>query len=91
MQVIEKLIRKFGGPKMPFYRKKPVVVDAEQFTHPATAPSGVYVGENGECYVVTMHLQKVYLEPGDWIIKEPDGAHYYPCKDEVFKATYDKL
>ncbi|GAG12165.1 unnamed protein product, partial [marine sediment metagenome] len=42
-------------------------------------------------YVVTIHDQKVYLEPGDWIIAEPDGVHFYPCKPDIFEATYDAV
>lgn len=73
------------------FRKKPVVVEANQFTHPATPPYGVRTEEDGRAYVVTAHLQKVYLEPGDWILPEPDGEHFYPVKPDIFAATYDPL
>lgn len=73
------------------YRKKPIVVEAEQFTHPATAPRGVYVGEGGECWVVTSHGHTIPVVPGDWIVPELDGKHFYPVKDEVFRATYEKV
>ena len=71
------------------YRKRPVVVDAEQFHHPATAPRGVRTEEDGRAYVVTIHGQRAYLTPGDWVITEPDGVHHYPCKPEVFSVTYE--
>jgi len=32
--------------------------------------------------------------PGDWIIKEPfptSSRNFYPCKDEIFKLTYEKV
>ncbi len=77
------------------YRKKPVVVEAMQWLGlrpdgPTPMPPGVYrEPSGGRFYVTTMHLQRVYLEPGDWIIREPDGEHYYPCKAEVFAASYE--
>ena len=39
--------------------------------------------------VVTIHGQKTAVIEGDWIIAEPDGEHFYPCKPDVFEATYD--
>jgi hypothetical protein len=71
------------------YRKKPVVVEAEQFHHPATAPAGVRTEEDGRAYVVTIHGQRAYLAPGDWVITEPDGIHHYPCKPDIFAASYE--
>jgi hypothetical protein len=29
--------------------------------------------------------------PGDWIITELDGGHYYPCHPDVFAATYEPV
>lgn len=40
-------------------------------------------------YVITIHGQRAYLDPGDWIITEPDGIHHYPCKPDIFDATYE--
>jgi hypothetical protein len=48
-----------------------------------------YTGGNTRPHVHTMHNnQIVLLEVGDYIIPEPDGVHFYPCKEEVFKKTY---
>jgi hypothetical protein len=33
----------------------------------------------------------VILEVGDWIIPEPDGIHFYPCKPDIFEATYEPV
>lgn len=71
------------------FRKKPVIVEATQLEHPATAPFGVQVGENGEMWVITIHGQKTPVVVGDWIITEPDGWHHYPCKPEIFAASYE--
>ena len=29
--------------------------------------------------------------PGDWIITEPDGKGFYPCKPDVFAAKYEPV
>ena len=79
------------------YRKKPVVVEANQWRGirtdgPTPVPPGVFRDvDNGQCYVVTIHGQKTYIQPGDWIIAEPDGIHYYPCKPDIFFASYDPM
>lgn len=39
-------------------------------------------------YVVTIHGQRAYLSPGDWVIEESDGLHHYPCTDQEFRARY---
>jgi hypothetical protein len=41
--------------------------------------------------VTTIHNQQVKVVEGDWIIKEPDGIHHYPCKPDIFEDTYDAL
>lgn len=41
--------------------------------------------------VVTAHGQAVYLEPGDWVVPEPDGVHFYPVKPDIFAATYEPV
>ena len=40
-------------------------------------------------YVVTIHRQRAYLDPGDWVIMEPDGEHFYPCKPDIFEKRYE--
>jgi hypothetical protein len=42
-------------------------------------------------YVITIHGQRAYLDPGDWVITEPDGVHHYPCKPDIFAATYEPV
>lgn len=75
------------------FRKKPVVIEANQFTgHPCDDPVGVWRRpEDDSPYVVTIHDQRVYLSPGDWIVPEPDGVHYYPVKSDIFAATYEPI
>lgn len=91
---------------MPKYRKKPVEVEAVQFEVDhilgiKPMPAGVvteYEGDPGSLegqrvryYVVTIQYQKVCIQPGEWVITEPDGVHHYPCSDEVFRNTYDAV
>lgn len=79
------------------YRKKPVVVEATQFFYDRPMAVGGYhtPTENGtfigDAYVVTIHNQRVYLENGDWIITEPDGQSFYPCKPDIFANTYTEV
>lgn len=75
------------------FRKKPIVIEAVQFDGiPANDPPGVFRRpEDYSPFVVTIHGQRSYLSPGDWIIPEPDGVHYYPCKADIFAATYDPI
>ena len=41
-------------------------------------------------WVETIHKgQSVTLADGDWVIPEPDGIHFYPCKPEIFQKTYE--
>jgi len=42
-------------------------------------------------YVVAIHGQKAYLEPGDWVVTEPDGKHQYPVKPDIFAARWEPL
>ena len=39
--------------------------------------------------VVTIHERSTPVVEGDWIITEPGGKHHYPCKPDIFDATYD--
>jgi len=78
------------------YRKKPVVIEAEQYVEYGKLVKGMcnscscYSAGNNKPHVHTIHgNQIVILEIGDWIIPEPDGIHFYPCKPDIFKATYD--
>jgi hypothetical protein len=75
------------------FRRKPTEIEAVQFDgHPSKDPPGVFRRpEDDTPYVVTIHDQRCYLSPGDWIAPEPDGVHYYPIKDTVFRATYDPV
>ncbi len=77
------------------YIKKPTIIEAEQYVEYGKLVKGMcnsqscFVSGNIEPHVHTIHKnQIVILEIGDYIIPEPDGEHFYPCKPEIFKNTY---
>jgi hypothetical protein len=72
------------------YRKKPIVIEAEQYLEGHPLVEGVCKCLGRFPHVHTIHdNQIVVLDFGDWIIPEPDGVHYYPCKPDIFAETYD--
>jgi len=82
--------------QVPKFRKRPVTIEAHQyFMGKELETPGVCTNE--ECFppnmgphVHTMHNnQCCELEPGDWVVPEPDGVHYYPVKPDVFDSTYE--
>lgn len=80
------------------FRKKPVEIEAFQYTeygklvHGMCNSQSCFTSGNTKPHVHTIHNnQLVLLEVGDWIIPEPDGEHFYPCKPDIFKKTYDAV
>lgn len=81
------------------FRKKSKVIEAEQFFYDKPPIDGVFYPEVsadgktyiGDAYVVTVHNQRVYLQNGDWILPEPDGEHFYPCKPDIFADSYEAI
>ena len=76
---------------MQFKRKPATPIEANQYLLPGHYPKGVKLSKDGRPYVVTIHKQIVYIQPGDWVVAEHDGTHYYPIKDEVFRQTYEPV
>jgi hypothetical protein len=82
-------------------RKKPIVVDAEQFhVWVKPYPKGVYWfplsggqetfgGEQGEFRIDTLEGFHI-VSNGDWIITGVKGERY-PCKPDIFELTYDRI
>ena len=76
------------------YRKKPIIIEAEQWNgNPVKGMCDsriCFMETNSQPHVHTIHKnQLVNLELGDWIIPEPDDEHFYPCKPDIFEATYE--
>lgn len=78
------------------YRKKPIVIEAEQYLEHGKPVKGMCTDpaclEAGKPHVHTIHdnqFTPVILR--DWILPEPDGMHFYPCKPDIFEATYEAV
>jgi hypothetical protein len=77
------------------YRHRPTVTRAAQYFAsqlPEDRPEGVQVqfGE-GKPFVVTVHGERAYLVDGDYVVAEPDGEHFYPCKSDIFVSHYEEM
>lgn len=87
---------------MPKFRKKPVVIDAEQFDgkHPygdlllmcfdrGDQPDGLFpvYHEDTQTLIIPTLEGDHTASSGDWIIKGIKGE-LYPCKPDIFEATY---
>ncbi len=76
------------------FRKKPIVVEAEQFfPQNSTWPAGVIDLADGNPVVSSgygiMTLEGLSLvDSGDWIITGIKGEKY-PCKPDIFEMTYE--
>ena len=85
------------------YRKKPVIVEAFQWTggpdQTDDPPWIVEAMEQGDvCIMLERGGVAMYIEtlegthmarPGDWIIKGIQ-CELYPCKPDIFEATYER-
>jgi len=79
---------------MPKFRKRPVVIEAFQWFPHMGEVGGVAYQPEGEAgrkpYIDTLEGRALNVEAGDWIITGVAGERY-PCKDEIFKATYEPV
>lgn len=76
---------------MPKYRKRPVVIDAEQWfvsQDPDTYPECVRWDTRINDYVIDTLEGAMHVSNGDWIITGVVGENY-PCKPDIFEATYE--
>lgn len=73
------------------YRKKPVIREAFQWNGGEVPGIVGYDSLVGHYYIMTVHRQATYIDPGDYIIKEPSGNGYYPCKPDIFEKEYDLI
>lgn len=86
---------------MPKYRKKPVVIDAMQLDG-RTVDVAKWLSSHGQTFqadtdpldsqrdsirIPTLE-GKMTASPGDWIIRGVKGE-FYPCKPDIFDATYE--
>lgn len=75
------------------FRKKPVEIDAEQFSVFSSKPYeglcySAHCGIKDNAHIHTLEgIMNVSHE--DWIIKGVKGE-FYPCKPDIFEMTYEK-
>lgn len=76
------------------YRKKPVVIDAMQYLRAENislcldfCSALVFNSEDNEYDIRTLE-GNMRVSEGDYIIKGVRGE-FYPCKPDIFEATYD--
>ncbi len=84
------------------FRKKPIVIEAMQFNGfedylaisewmKAAGDTWALAGEIGystpEMYINTLE-GRMSAQPSDWIIRGVKGE-FYPCKPNIFEATYE--
>ncbi|MFQ5921191.1 MAG: hypothetical protein ACE5JV_04150 [Nitrososphaerales archaeon] len=80
---------------MPRFRKKPVEIEAVQFTGEnhfeieAFMEAASHRRVDEKVAIDTLEGTMVAL-PGDWIIKGVKGE-FYPCKSDIFEATYEPV
>lgn len=88
---------------MPYYSKRPVMIEAKQFTtnNEIGSPQmdqivnwmnkgkGSRIAwHNGTDIFITTLEGEMRAVCGDWIIKGVKGE-FYPCKPDIFEATYE--
>lgn len=85
---------------MTLYRKKPVVIEAKQWNGENADEIQTFLFDGNQHaahgwvkgqYVEIGTLEGLMVASiGDWIIKGVAGE-FYPCKPEIFAATYDEV
>ena len=76
------------------FRKKPVVIEAIQWTGKNLDECIDFLGQSFGAHWATNRIEVYTLEgshiatKGDWLIRGIHGE-YYPCKPEIFDKTYE--
>lgn len=82
------------------FRKKPVVIEAMQFTDETKNQCFNFVrsnccaefeGDNPILKIQTIHGDMAVVRLGDWIVKEDAPGRYYPVKPDIFEKTYEPV
>lgn len=88
---------------MPKFRKKPIVIEAVEWTGEKDAADAILMladdkededasilfCDDGSLEIPTLEGE-MRADPGDWIIKGVRGE-LYPCKPEIFEETYEAV
>jgi hypothetical protein len=81
---------------MPRFRKKPVEIEAVQWTGDNVDEVREFLGfmdrtDEDAIPVTTIHGDTAFVRLRDWIIPEPQPGRFYPCKPDIFEATYEQV
>jgi len=89
-----------GKEKEMKFRKKPVVIEAEQWSQENKANVMSFTKELGiKRTIYSLNPLIMYIDTlegemkaneGDWIIKGVKGE-FYSCKPDIFEATYEPM
>lgn len=77
------------------FRKKPVVIEAVQYTGSNAEEVLKFIGDAREAHAVDDGIVITTLEGdhkaslNDWIIKGTAGE-FYPCKPDIFSGIYEE-
>lgn len=78
------------------WKTKEKIKEAEQLLLGVKAP--LPFNDEGACcfdgkrwYVVTAHGQQTQIIDGDYIVREPDGRGFYPCKPDIWLAGHELI
>lgn len=73
------------------YRKKPIIVDAEEWCWGKNITGVIWGMDNlgKHAWIETLE-GKMMVRESDYIITGIEGERY-PCKKSVFEATYEKV
>lgn len=80
------------------YRKKPVVIEAEQWNGRTLQDAREFASRNGipewgygsRGFVIVTLEGEMAASRGDFIIKGVSGE-FYPCKPDIFEKTYERV
>lgn len=77
------------------YRKKPVVIEAIQYKGNYTNEIGIFLEgvvhhQSPEGLSIETLEGTMLAAADDWIIKGVAGE-FYPCKPDIFEATYEEV
>ena len=76
------------------FRKKPVVIEAVQWDGDNISEMTAHMNGRGIFRLSGLEIRTLEgtmrAEVGDWIIRGVQGE-FYPCKPDIFEATYDPV
>lgn len=71
------------------YRKKPLVIEADQWFPEKLVPEVCLCDAALKAHIHTLEGPQT-ISPGDWILTGVKGEKY-PCKADIFEATYEPV